>query len=58
MMRGKSSPSELILQIIKSNNSLTNLFFKNLKREIISLSNIILFNFFAFIFMQRENSAK
>ena len=32
MMRGKSPPSELILEIIKSNNSL--IFFKNLKRGI------------------------
>ena len=45
MTRGKSLPSELILEIIKSNNSF-NFFKMNLEREIISfLSKYYLFLF-------------
>ena len=54
MMRGKSPPSELILEVIKSNNSLR-VFKNNFEREIISMFVKILycFIFFALILVKR-----
>ena len=58
MMRGKSPPSEPILEIIKSNNSLKT-FIKNLEMEIISfLSKYDFVLFLQVYFKKRQNSAK
>ena len=49
MMRGKSPPSEFILEIIKSNNSLSLLKEFGNRDNFILSHNIILFYFFTFI---------
>ena len=53
MMRGKSPPSEFILEIIKSNNSLR--FLKEVGKgdNFYFCQNIILFYFFTFILIKR-----
>ena len=53
MMRGKSPPSELILEEIKSNNSLI-FFFLNMKREIISLLSKYYFVQFLHIYSNKK----
>ena len=54
MMRGKSPPSELILEVIKSNKSLRFLTEFGMGDNFYFCQNIILFYFFTFILITQQ----